>query len=125
MQTFTDNQNDPWIINVTFNEMEEIKAATGADFLDVVAYGEQFARMAAGLDIGLALKVLAVLCAKQMKERGLDAKAFYARLTGEAIERATAALLEAVADFFPPRVAGKLREALAKVNAKLEEAAQA
>lgn len=110
MATFTDNAGDEWRVAFTFGLLDRIKAEAG---FDLAAAMEDHEKLAGLLFKGLGrplVEALYVACADQVEERGLTPEDWAHRFDGPAVERATVAVLEAVADFFPrTRVGEKIR----------------
>lgn len=115
MPTFTDTRDRCWTVEINVSAVKRVKSLTGVDLLDV-AEGGMLAELAT--DPVRLCDVLYALCRPEAEARGVSDEAFGEGLAGDAIERATGALLGALIGFFPnPRDRGILQTALAKVEA--------
>jgi len=110
MACFTDSEGRQWGLRVDVSALRRVKSRLGINLVDVVG-GETLSRLAN--DPVLLVDVLFVLVEPQAQSRGVDAEAFGAAITGDVLDEATAALLEALADFFPSRKAAVLRRLIA------------
>lgn len=115
MSAFKDNADKEWTLVLDAPTIRAVRNECGGlDLVDLS--GEACEKLAA--DPCLLVEVLWVLC--RDKSGGIDAAAFGRRLVGDAIERATTALLEAIADFFPKR-RRELARALASKNREIRD----
>lgn len=117
MQIFNDNQGESWKVDITFNEVEAIKAAHGVDILNFNTFQDMV------MEFGLVLKMLSTICEDEIRQRGLTKKQFFTRISGDTIDAANKAFLEALADFFPSRIGKPLRLALQKAEKEINKAA--
>ena len=110
MKTFEDKNGTVWELEVTVGVVKRVRAVLEIDLarLDETLY-ERLSE-----DPVLLVDLLWVICEKQARERNITDEQFGESLTGDAIEAATTALLEAVADFFP----GPKRSLFQKVISK-------
>ena len=99
MSTFTDSMGDTWSIQFDGLLLDEVFEKTNVDLADISAGG----LAAIESDPKALVKVLVVLCADELSSRGKTARDLSKRIVGEAIERASAAVVGAAAAFFPPR----------------------
>ncbi|MEM9658880.1 MAG: hypothetical protein AAF961_11010 [Planctomycetota bacterium] len=114
MHKFTDNQGDEWSVWVDTRDAKRVRKLVGVDLLlpDLNAMIETLA----GDPIAL-VDSLYVICQEQCQQREISDEEFGRRLVGDAIDAATVALLEALADFFPSRRSQLLRTLVAKIRA--------
>ena len=117
MSSFTDTQGRTWSIAINVNVARKLKAEAGYD-----VFGSPDA-VASVIDNPEALvDALFVVCESQARERGVDGQAFAEGLAGDVIDKATAALMEAVVDFFPSRRRAAMRAVLRQTEAALTRA---
>ena len=109
MASFDDSENRSWTLRIDVNAIRRVRDALGVDLPDL-AGGPLLGRVAG--DPVLLVDILYVLCRGQAEDRSVEAEAFGAAMVGDAIDRATAALLEALADFCPSREAALIRQIL-------------
>lgn len=109
MNTFRDAEDRQWFIAINVDAIKRVKAI-GVDLLDVG--GEVFQQLAG--DPVLLCDVLWVLCKSQAGENGLTDEQFGRGLAGDALDRATEALLEELISFFPSSRRHLMEKALAK-----------
>jgi hypothetical protein len=110
MQSFADNAGRVWTVRLNVDVLRRVRALCKVNLMDA-ASGDLADRLAA--DPVLLCDVLYAVC---------KAEAFAEALGGDAIDEATAALLEELVDFFPKRRREVLRRAMAK-RADLQERA--
>jgi hypothetical protein len=116
MKTFKDNAGRTWSVAINVDAVKRIKARVGVDLLMV---GVSDARLAAELAED-PIKLVDVLFAAMEPEavaNGVTDVEFGRAMGGDAIDDATAALMEEVVDFFPKGRRSVLRAALAKMEA--------
>jgi len=111
MASFTDSDGRSWTLRIDVSAIRRVRKALDVDLLDL-AGGPLLERVAG--DPVLLVDLLYALARGQADEQGVDAEAFGAGLVGDAIDAATAALLEALADFFPSRKAALLKAVIEK-----------
>ncbi len=121
MHAFKDNLGAAWSVTLDVTQLRAVRAELGLDLLNLAADGA-IAQLSSD-PIALA-DCLFVLCRDQAKERRIDDSQFGRRLRGDAIDEATAALLEELCDFFPPSKRAVLSRALTK-SRELQPAALA
>lgn len=110
MAKFTDNEGRDWIVRVDVGTVKRVRATLDIDLADMT--GETAERLA---DDPVALvDVLYLVCRDQVADRKLSDEDFGRGLMGDPIDDASAALLEAIADFFPARKRALLQKVLAK-----------
>lgn len=96
--SFKDNAGREWLLKLDAPLIRAVRQ--DCDGLDLAGFdGKQFTRLSD--DPCLLVDCLWVLCRKQAESRSISAEQFAESLVGDAIERATAAMLESIADFFP------------------------
>ena len=110
MKTFKDKNGVVWELEVTVGVVKRVRAVLKIDLakLDETLY------LRLSEDPVLLVDLLWVICEKQAQGRTITDEQFGESLAGDAIEEATTALLEAIADFFP----GPRRSLFQKVISK-------
>ena len=99
MKTFTDNSDRTWTIHVHVESMKRVRSVCNVDLLKVVE-GTLLVELAN--DPILLCEVLYALCHEEAKAKSVSDVDFGKAMAGDAIERATEALLREIFDFFPP-----------------------
>jgi len=125
MKTFTDNTGRSWTIAVNVEAIKRVKSLLAINLLDAVE-GKLIEQLVD--DPVLLCDVIYVLCKPQADAASVTDEDFGRAMAGDAIEAATTALLEELADFFPRGRRELLQKALAKLKvfeAKVLEAAAA
>lgn len=122
MATFKDRENNEWELTLTYGSASAVKGATGVNLAAVSKSADWVDLLFS--DPENLVKVLWVMVADQAEKKGVTAERFGYGFDGPALERAGAALGEAIADFFPrSRIAKAIREGLPKVLAAADEKA--
>jgi DNA-binding ferritin-like protein (Dps family) len=119
MARFTDAEKREWSLQVSVSTRNRVLADTGAD-LYAAASGELFQKLATDLD--LMVKILWSVVRPDAERRQVTADEFTDALGGDVLEAAQAAMLEALADFFPSQRRSLLR-ALVQRTREAEQAA--
>jgi len=125
MKTFTDNTGRSWTIAVNVEAIKRVKSLLAVNLLDAIE-GKLIEQLVD--DPVLLCDVIYVLCGLQAGAAKVSDEDFGRSMAGDAIEAATTALLEELADFFPRGRRELLQKALAKLRtfeAKVLEAAAA
>lgn len=117
MKTFTDNAGRPWQIAVNVESIKRVRALTaddpgGAVDLCAAAEGELIGRLQND-PITLAATLYA-LCKPAADLQRVTPEQFGEALAGDAIELATVAFMQELADFFPKGRRAVIHQALAK-----------
>lgn len=99
MKMFHDNVGREWAITINVTTLKRCRSLTNFDPLSIVESRESLARLAA--DPVLLGDILFALVKPQADERKITDLDFGTALAGDAIERATTALMEELVDFFP------------------------
>lgn len=110
MGKFTDNEQREWTLSIGVPVVKAIREECDPDFLradfDKPREPSTMERLLA--DAPTLCNVVWLLCRENAAQRGIDESSFYAALTGDAIDRATDALVEAIAEFSPARHRAKI-----------------
>ena len=119
MKTFTDNAGRAWAVNVNVDAIKRVKGLLGVDLLEAVE-GKLLERLMG--DPVLLCDVIYCVCSIEADAKGVTDEDFGRAMAGDAIDHATAALLEELVDFFPSPKRRLLGKALGKLR-KLESMA--
>jgi hypothetical protein len=117
MPTFKDVRGQEWVIDVDVDGIRIVRDRLDYDLVDI---SEESVNKLYD-DPVLLVDVIWLLCESQATARNIKDVDFGRSLKGDAIEEATAALLESIADFFP----GSRRSLLKKVIKSTAEMRQA
>ncbi len=112
MKTFKDNAGRDWTVAVNVATVKRLRDLLDVDLMKVVE-GDLIERLYS--DPVLLVDVLYVLCKPQADAAGIASEQFGEAMGGDAIELATAALIDGIIDFFPNR---RDRERFGKVMEK-------
>lgn len=119
MRIFKDAAGGDWSLAVNVASNKRVKALTGFDLFATIDQ-QLYERLRA--DPELLVNVLYALCKPEADARKVSDEDFGALMVGDAIDRATTALTEDLADFFPQARRELVRKAMTKV-AEIEAAA--
>lgn len=120
MHNFRDALGRDWSLVVNVGTAKKVRTLVKVDLFAL--YQSEAQRVFA--DPCLLVDVLYVLCQEQCKQRGISDEQFGEGLLGDAIEHASSALLEEVADFFPSSRREILRQTLRKSEQIAEQMTQ-
>ena len=113
MKQFTDNKERSWTLSLNIATAKKVKDAVSFDLLSEDV-GEMVGRLA--VDPVLLCDVIFILVSDQAARNNITDEDFGESMAGEAIGKATEALLDEIVDFFPPRKRKVLRMALVKME---------
>jgi len=125
MKTFKDNAGRTWTVSVNVDAIKRVRSALSVNLMEAVT-GDLLERLSS--DPILLCDVIYVVCKPEADAQSVSDEEFGQAMAGDAIEHATAALLEELVDFFPQGKRRVLHQALAKlqeVEARAVEYAQA
>ena len=118
MKSFTDNLGRTWMLVVNVAAIKRVRALCGVDLNAIVEIdkdnnptAELLERLST--DPVLLVDVLYAVCKTECDQKGVSDEEFGAAMAGDAIEQATAALLDEVVDFFPTAKRAALQKILA------------
>lgn len=118
MKTFTDNAGRTWSVTINVDAIKRVRGMLDIDLLEVVD-GKLIGRLVR--DPVLLCDVLYALCQPEATARNISDEEFGRSMAGDAIELATHALLEELADFFPsPKDRANLRAGLNKMTQTMD-----
>lgn len=98
MAAFKDNANNTWAVDVTVDTVKRVRSLLDVDLLGVLK-GDLIQNLIG--DPILLCDVLYAVCKPQADTKGITDEAFGQYMSGDAIDHATKALLEAIVDFSP------------------------
>ena len=114
MKVFKDNAGREWLIEINVDALKRVKSLLGVNLLDA-AGGDLLEKLVS--DPVLLCDVIYALVKPEADNRNVPAEDFGRGMAGDAIEKATEAVLEELVNFFP---SGK-RRVLARAMGKLRE----
>jgi hypothetical protein len=115
MATFTDAAGETWTIEISVDEIRLLRKELKVDLLALLEDNGLLLRKLVADPI-LLVDVISILCTDQIKSRDLDERAFAKRLVGHGLEAALDCLIEAIANFTPPRQGAVIRQMWAKTK---------
>ncbi len=113
MKCFKDNAGRNWTVSVNVATVKRVKSLLDVNLMEAVE-GDLLERLA--LDPILLCDVVYAICKPEADAQNVTDEQFGAAMAGDAIEHATLALLEELADFFPEGKRRVLRKALDKLK---------
>jgi len=130
MREFIDEQGRTWGVHVDIEAIRKVRAKLGYDLTKAMDSKDNLQSLVD--DVVMLVDVLHVICLEQCEHLGVTAEDFAKALYGDAISRATEALMESIIDFFPQgrgkilrQLWEKSREAAAVQMAQLQAAVDA
>lgn len=120
MQSFTDTEGKAWTIEINVATLKRVKGITGVDLMGVLD-GDLIDRFIR--DPVLLCDVIYAACKIEADENGVSDEEFGRAMAGDAIENATAALLEEIVSFYPnSRDRAALERVIKATNEGMEKA---
>jgi len=120
VKTFTDNADRSWNVEINVAAVKRVRDLAGVDLLEIVE-GKLIQKLIS--DPILLCDIIYVVCKPQADERSISDEDFGRAMAGDAIEHATAALLEELVSFCPsPRDRKNLGHVLEKTNRVMDKA---
>lgn len=127
MKSFTDNLGRAWTLVVNVAAIKRVRALCGVDLNSIIEVedGKPTTKLLERLstDPVLLVDVLYAVCKSECDSKNVTDEDFGAAMAGDAIENATAALLDEVIDFFPAAKRLAFRRILS-ASRRFEEAAR-
>ena len=114
MKAFKDNASRTWEVEVTTAAVKRVRGLIDVDLVAGTLSGDLLDRLAD--DPVLLCDLIYALCKPQADREGVSDEDFGRAMAGDAIEQATAALLEELVGFFPSPKRRILRKALDKLE---------
>lgn len=106
---FTDGKGRSWVIEITIATVKRVKSALGVDLLDTKKFFEEIAN-----DIEALVDVIYLCATPTTGGDKPDGEQFAEAMSGDALEDASTAFIEAYTDFFPKGKRAILRTAFAR-----------
>lgn len=127
MKSFTDNLGRAWTLVVNVATIKRVRALCGVDLNSIIEVedGKPTTKLLERLstDPVLLVDVLYAVCKPECDSKNVTDEDFGAAMAGDAIENATAALLDEVIDFFPAAKRLAFRKILS-ASRRFEQAAR-
>lgn len=115
METFKDCLGRNWVLNLTYNLADKIKADHGVDLLDLEDIGKTFVKFQS-LDMRLFFEVLWTMIEKQADAAGITEESYGEGMDGEATARAMEAFEKAIVNFSQSPEQRKVKENLFRAS---------
>lgn len=117
MAKYTDTKGREWPVRLTVRTVKSIRdeVTDGEKPFDILDISGGVVLAKLNTDPVLVSDTLWIICRELAKERGVSQDDFLDSLTGDAILDAGAALVEALADFFPKLEGAQVRKAQAYI----------
>jgi hypothetical protein len=113
MKTFKDNEGRSWDVTVNVDAIKRVRGLVDVDLLEA-ADGKLIEKLVC--DPVLLCDVIYALCRPQADRQSVSDEQFGQSMAGDAIDDATAALLEELVNFFPQAKRRVLSKALGKLK---------
>lgn len=121
MKTFKDNAGRSWTIAVNVDVVKRVRSLVGINLLEAID-GDLIEKLAT--DPILLCDCVYAICKPEADQAQINDEDFGRAMAGDAIESATAALLEDLIDFFPQAKRRVLTKALQKMRVVEQRAAE-
>ena len=127
MHVFKDTEGRAYSIEVNVLAIRKVRAHCNINLLDVADASQGAGGLLAQIaeDPVLLAEILYAICVPDQEKSNEREAQFMAALSGEAVEQATMALLEGIADFFPKAKGALFRKVLEMARAQERKAASA
>lgn len=122
MQYFLDKNGKQWELSIEYATIKRVKALCDVQILNLVAIDDKTGELDSNLldrlvgDPILLIDVLYACCKPQADLNNISDEKFGQAFTGEEVEKATKALIDAVIDFFQEPKRTILKKMVAAVN---------
>jgi hypothetical protein len=113
LKTFVDNTGRAWTVTVNVDAIKRVRGLVNVDLLEVLD-GKLLERLAS--DPILLCDLVYALCKPEADARQVSDEEFGRAMAGDAIDSATAALMEELVGFFPKGRRELLSKALGKLR---------
>lgn len=113
MASFTDLKGRRWTVALNVQKVREVRDRLDVDLVNLERSG---ALQQLIVDPVRVCDVLYLVCREECRERNIDDAQFGESLAGECFGDAVDALMEAICDFFPPRVGTLVKATAARVR---------
>ncbi len=125
MKQFTDNAGRQWRVEINVAALKRIRGLAGVDLLEAIDGGGNGGSLIERLvrDPVLLCDVIYAACKAEADSKSVTDEEFGRAMAGDAIEHATAALLDEIVSFCPsPRDRAALGRVLAATRTAMDEA---
>lgn len=122
MPSFKDTEGRTWTLRITVSTIRRIKDLAGVDFADLDMFNQGGGLFEVTSDYLKFGAILYAICKPEADARSVQEEAFLDAISGEVLETATRAFVEAVADFFPPSRGNLIRQTLQAAEKVREQA---
>ena len=109
---FTDAAQREWTLKLTVGSLRQIREHLAIDLTDVLE-PESVLLDTLSRDVVKVFDIISILISDQMISKGVTAESMGDAVTGDVIAEASAALIEAILDFFPSGKTQLIRRSLA------------
>lgn len=116
MKIFTDTADRPWTLDLNYQEVQRLAAATEINLLTVLDPGDATLQRLTD-DVEFLVDLIWAICEPQARERQIGDEEFGRGFSGDVLDRAADALIQEIASFFPRR----RRELLLKMWGRISE----
>lgn len=113
MKSFTDSGGRQWALAVNVDSIKRVRALLEVDLMTIIE-GKLIDKLLS--DPVMVVDIVYALCKPAADAAGVNDEQFGQAMAGDAIDNATAALLEDLTDFFPKGRRSPLKAAIAKVQ---------
>ena len=113
MKTFNDNAGRNWMLSVNVGAIKRVRSLLSVDLMQVIE-GKLLEQLIN--DPVLLCDIIYVVCKTEADAQSVSDEDFGKAMAGDAIEHATTALLEELAEFFPLEKRRLLQKALNKLK---------
>lgn len=121
MPVFTDNKNQRWELAVNVSSLKRARSLAGVDLMEAIEGTGLIERLIR--DPILLVDVVYAICKPEADQRGVSDEDFGRAMAGDAIDQATAALLDGLVSFCPsPRDRAALGRVLDATRRVMEKA---
>jgi len=115
MKSFKDMSGRTWSIAITVGSLRRVRGLCDIDLTDAISdHGKLIDRLSS--DPILLCDVIFAICKPEADKLSISDEDFGAAMAGDAIEHATAALLDDLVDFFPGPKRAVLHRAMQKLK---------
>jgi hypothetical protein len=121
MQKFEDKTGQEWPFEITIDALRDVRRQLGVNLLDLMSESGVVRQFAS--DPALAIDAFYLVAKPAVEKAGLTSQQFGERFDGEALDRASWALLDAIADFFQRSEKGPMLRALLAGTKQAQRAA--
>jgi len=125
MREFVDEQGRTWGLRVDVTSIRRVRELVGIDLYKCMDSQQALSNLVD--DVVALVDAIHALCKEQCEHRGIDPESFAVALFGDAISRASDALVQSTIDFFPQsrgKILRQIWENIKEINRLRIEKAQ-